>query len=320
MASKFLTNIDKESSLSGRVQALTKSSSKLDFLVGYFFFSGFCEIYRDLKDKPLRILVGMDAEVNLNNCIVEYTTNLDSKKNTDSKLTIKSKYFENLKNIINKADILDSSDFEKSYHVLLEKLENGTLEVRKTKEPNHAKMYLFYLPKETTLSGMDESKIIIGSSNFSVQGFKARNEINVYLQDENDFEDGKKIFEELWENSIPIVSKENKDDFKALVLEHTWLEAAPAPYLMYIRVLYEYFKATDDYIKTPKEITRDRFNQFFDVSYQVDAIRDCVAKVKKHSGCIVADVVGLEKSIIASAIAANLGKRTIIITPPHLKT
>ena len=80
MASKFLTNIDKESSLSGRVQALTKSSSKLDFLVGYFFFSGFCEIYRDLKDKPLRILVGMDAEVNLNNCIVEYTTNLDSKK------------------------------------------------------------------------------------------------------------------------------------------------------------------------------------------------------------------------------------------------
>lgn len=320
MASKFLTNIDKESSLSGRVQALTKSSSKLDFLVGYFFFSGFCEIYRDLKDKPLRILVGMDAEVNLNNCIVEYTTNLDSKKNTDSKLTIKSKYFENLKNIINKADILDSSDFEKSYHVFLEKLENGTLEVRKTKDPNHAKMYLFYLPKETTLSGMDESKIIIGSSNFSVQGFKARNEINVYLQDENDFEDGKKIFEELWEDSIPIVSKENKDDFKALVLEHTWLEAAPAPYLMYIRVLYEYFKATDDYIKTPKQITRDRLNQFFDVSYQVDAIRDGVAKVKKHSGCIVADVVGLGKSVIASAIAANLDKRTIIITPPHLKT
>ena len=142
----------------------------------------------------------------------------------------------------------------------------------------------------------------------------------MYLQDENDFEDGKKIFEELWEDSIPIVSKENKDDFKTLVLEHTWLEAIPPPYLMYIRVLYEYFKATDDYIKTPKEITRDRFNQFFDVSYQVDAIRDGVAKVKKHSGCIVADVVGLGKSVIASAIAANLDKRTIIITPPHLKT
>lgn len=319
MASKFLTNTSKDTSLSERVQALTKSSSKLDFLVGYFFFSGFCEVYKDLKDKPLRILVGMDAEVDLNNCIVEYTTNLGNKKNTDSKLTIKNKYFENLKSIINKADVLDSAEFENSYHVFLEKLENGTLEVRKTKDPNHAKMYLFYLPKETTPSGLDESKLIVGSSNFSIQGFKARNEINVYLTDDHDFEDGKKIFDELWNDSIPLINMDNKDDFKSLVLEHTWLEAVPTPYLMYIRVLYEYFKVTNDYIKTPKEITHDRMNQFFDVSYQVDAIRDGVAKVKKHSGCIVADVVGLGKSVIASAIAANLDKRTVIITPPHLK-
>lgn len=319
MASKFLTNTSKETMLSDRVQELTKKSSKLDFLVGYFFFSGFCEVYKDLKDKPLRILVGMDAEVDLNNCIVEYTTNLGDKKNPDSKLTIKNKYFDNLRKIINKADVLDSAEFENSYHVFLEKLENGTLEVRKTKDPNHAKMYLFYLPSDVTVSGQNEGKLIVGSSNFSIQGFKARNEINVYLQDDNDFEDGRKIFEALWEDSIPLINAENKDDFKENVLAHTWLETVPTPYLMYIRVLYEYFKVTKDYIKTPKEITRDRMNQFFDVSYQVDAIRDGVAKVKKHSGCIVADVVGLGKSVIASAIAANLDKRTIIITPPHLK-
>ena len=91
MASKFLTNTGKDLSLSERVQALTKASNKLDFLVGYFFFSGFCEVYKDLGDKPLRILVGMDAEVDVNNCIVEYTTN--SNKKSDSKLTIRSKYF-----------------------------------------------------------------------------------------------------------------------------------------------------------------------------------------------------------------------------------
>ena len=161
MASKFLTNTDKSNSLSERVQALTKSSSKLDFLVGYFFFSGFCEVYKDLKDKPLRILVGMDAEVDLNNCIVEYTTNLENKGAQESKFSIRKKYFENLKNIINKADVLDSENFENSYHVFLEKLENGTLEVRKTKDPNHAKMYLFYIPQENTTSGLDESKLIV---------------------------------------------------------------------------------------------------------------------------------------------------------------
>ena len=320
MASKFLTNTDNTNSLSERVRALTKSSSKLDFLVGYFFFSGFCEIYKDLSDKPLRILVGMDAQVDLNNCIVEYTTNLGNKASLEQKNSIRKKYFENLKNIINKADILDSESFEHSYHIFLEKLENGTLEVRKTKEANHAKMYLFYIPAEKTTSGLDESKLIVGSSNFSIQGFKARNEINVYLTEDHDFSDGKKIFEELWNDSIPLINAENKDEFKSLVLEHTWLEVMPSPYLLYVRVLYEYFKVTNDYIKTPKEITRDRMNEFFDVSYQVDAIRDGVAKVKKHSGVIVADVVGLGKSVIASAIAANLDKRTVIITPPHLRT
>lgn len=319
MASKFLTNLDTANSVAERVKGLTKGSAKLDFLVGYFFFSGFCEIYKDLKDKPLRILVGMDAEVDLNNCIVEYTTTLGGNSKLEQKQIIRKKYFDNLRNIINKADILDSAEFENSYHIFLEKLEDGSLEVRKTKAPNHAKMYLFYMPPEKTTSGLDESKLIIGSSNFSIQGFKARNEINVYLTDDHDFEDGKKIFETLWEDSIPLINTENKDDFKSLVLEHTWLEVMPSPYLMYIRVLYEYFKVTNDYIKTPKEITCDRMNEFFDVSYQVDAIRDGVAKIKKHSGVIVADVVGLGKSVIASAIAANLDKRTVIITPPHLK-
>lgn len=318
MAKKFITNNSGETSLSEYVEDLTKKGSKLDFLVGYFFFSGFCEIYKDIKDKPLRILVGMDAEVDLNNCICEYTTILGDKKNFDSKATIKNKYFESLKEAINKADILDAKDFEDSYRVFIKKLEDGTLEVRKTKEPNHAKMYLFYLPKGAERIN-DESKIIIGSSNFSLQGFKARNEINVYLQDENDFEDGRKIFEDLWQSSTPLVSRENKDELEN-VLVHTWLEAVPTPYLMYVRTLYEYFKKSDDYIKTPKELTRGRMNEFFDASYQVDAIRDGVAKVKKHSGVIVADVVGLGKSIIASAIAANLDKRTVIISPPHLKS
>lgn len=318
--SKFITNAQGENSLSTIVKALTKGSTRLDFLVGYFFFSGFCEICDELKDKPLRILVGMNADVDVNNGIREYTSYAAQEQSQDSKLAVRNAYFENLKNIINKADLIDSHNFEKSYRVFLKKLENGTLEVRKTKEPNHAKMYLFCMPSEATITGLDDSKVIIGSSNFSIQGFKARNEVNIYLKDGHDFEDGSKIFNELWEDSIPLINAENKGAFKTEVLKHTWLETIPSPYLMYVRTLYEYFKVSSDYIKTPKEITHDRMNQFFDVSYQLDAIRDGVAKIKKHSGVIIADVVGLGKSVIAAAIAANLNAKTVIITPPHLKS
>ena len=327
MAQKFITNKPGEMPLSERVRSLTKNSARLDFLVGYFFFSGFCEICEDLLDKPLRILVGMDADVDARNRIMEYATtsdedtngNSNSNSNSNSKSKIRDAFFENEKNIICKSDVLDTADFEKSYHVFLRKLRNGTLEVRKTSEPNHAKMYLFHIPAEKSTSGLDEGKVIIGSSNFSIQGFRARNEVNVYLQDKSDFDDGTEIFNALWENAVPLVSAENKNEFITKVLERTWLEAKPSPYLMYVRALHEYFKKSTDYIRTPKEITHDSTNQFFDVSYQVDAIRDGVAKIKRHSGVIVADVVGLGKSVIASAIAANLDRRTVIITPPHLK-
>ena len=47
MATKFLTNTSKDTMLSERVESLTKKNKKLYFLVGYFYFSGFCEIAND---------------------------------------------------------------------------------------------------------------------------------------------------------------------------------------------------------------------------------------------------------------------------------
>ena len=40
--------------------------------------------------------------------------------------------------------------------------------------------------------------------------------------------------------------------------------------------------------------------------------------LENHNGAIIADVVGLGKSIVASTVARNLRLRTIIISPPHL--
>lgn len=55
------------------------------------------------------------------------------------------------------------------------------------------------------------------------------------------------------------------------------------------------------------------------MKYQLDAIKYGVDCINKNNGVIIADVVGLGKSVIASAIAHNLDmKRTVIIAPPHL--
>ena len=68
---KFITN--KNDVMSKVIDVYMPHSEKLDFLVGYFYFSGFSSIYSQIGDKPMRILVGMEAEVDLNNCICELT-------------------------------------------------------------------------------------------------------------------------------------------------------------------------------------------------------------------------------------------------------
>ena len=78
----------------------------------------------------------------------------------------------------------------------------------------------------------------------------------------------------------------------------------------------EYFSIKDiDKTKTPSEITNNKFSS---LCYQIDAINQGIDRINKFDGVIIADVVGLGKSIIASTIAHNLGLKTIIIAPPHL--
>ena len=270
-SSRFITN--KEKTVDQIITSVASKSKAMDFLVGYFFFSGYSLIAPSIKDKKLRILVGLDAEVDVEHCIREYEE-ISLKKNTDSKQTFRKRNWDSIVQGINNADILDNKESVETYRIFKEKLIDGSLEVRKTKEPNHSKMYVFHSQEKDDVNGLEMGKIIVGSSNFSYQGLKGRNEVNLYLQDGHDYEDGKKIFEDLWNDAVSLVDSDTKDDFLSFIKEHTWLEIVPSPFLMYVRVLYEYFKINNDVIRTPREITRDRQTEFFDVSYQTDAIRE----------------------------------------------
>ena len=78
-----------------------------------------------------------------------------------------------------------------------------------------------------------------------------------------------------------------------------------------LRVLLEYFTiAKRDSIALPSDITGEKFR---DLKYQIDAVTRAISILEQHNGVIIADVVGLGKSIIASAIAFNSKLRTIII-------
>jgi superfamily II DNA or RNA helicase len=318
MSSKFITN--QEKLLTETISNILPSSDKLYFLVGYFYFSGFFELYKELEDKELKILVGLEIERELGNKVREINLiEQESNSRRESNEEIREKYYESLVCLINETDFLDTPEKEEAFRLFISKIKDGTLEIKKTRESNHAKLYIFENKKEHSQSGEFPGTIITGSSNLTLSGLKNRFEINVLLRDKDDYDSSILLFNELWDKSVPIVDQKSLDDFMVKVDEKIWIDKLPRPYLVYIRILHELFSVPDKKIKLPIEITKKSKNNFWDLEYQKDAIKKGLDIISKHNGAIIADVVGLGKSIIASTIAHNLNLQTVVICPPHLK-
>jgi len=297
--------------LSTVIEKILPSSEKLYFLVGYFYFSGFEELNSQLKDKQLKILIGMSIEKDLSNHIKEYYV---IRNQDQSRLEVKKEYYSSLVQVFNDTDYFDSAERIKAFRLFLDKIHDGSLQIKKTLLPNHAKMYLFEHSEEFNQGGLLPGTMITGSSNLTLSGLKTQHEINVLLH--NKFNAGKAIFDDLWKTAVDIVDENSIDDFTEEVIKKIWYEKLYKPYLFYIRVLDEYFSIRDhSTISLPTKITKGKY---FNLQYQIDAIKKSLKILDEHNGVMICDVVGLGKSIIASAVAYNMRKKVIVIAPPHL--
>ena len=308
----FITN--QETLLSDIIKGILPKSQSLDALVGYFYFSGYKLISEKLADKHVRILVGLDIDARITKLVKE----IDVLANyNQSRSQLKDDFYNNFVRLFNETDILDRSDRLESFKMFYDKIKNGSMEIRKTDEPCHAKLYIFNYREEINEGGEDPGSVITGSSNLSYDGLAGRVEINARFNDKGTYIDAKAIFNELWDKSIVIADKDHIDEFDTKVISRIWYEKLYSPYKMYLRVLKEYFSIpTTENLLTPYDITDGKFAN---LKYQTDAVQMAINAIKNHNGVIVADVVGLGKSIIASTVARNLRLRAIVICPPHLE-
>lgn len=312
MDTKFITN--QEKLLGDVVNNIIPSSNKLYFLIGYFYFSGFKEIYENIKDKEIKILVGLEIETELSNKIREFEliTNVST-----SRGRIRDTYYKSLVTLFNETDYFDSEEKQEAFKIFLSKIQDGTLEIKRTSHPNHAKLYIFENKPEFSQGGEFPGSVITGSSNLSHAGLRGRFEINVISREVANYREAYKIFDNLWRDAVLIVNKENIGDFLHNVVGKVWINKVPKPFLLYVRVLEEYFQLhSREFVRLPAEITRGKY---INLKYQIDAVKRTLNILNRHNGVIVADVVGLGKSIITSAIAHNLNMKTLVIAPPHLR-
>lgn len=220
--------------------------------------------------------------------------------------------------------------------------ENSQIQVRvygqkeaRHKQFLHAKCYIFL--------AAGEADGIIGSSNFTQKGLEDNAELN-YLETQNNIvaapyfkesnsKSHKEWFEEKWAQSEPWNGR-----FLQILAEAPVGKPQPAPqpqavapltpYELYIKLLQTKFgKIVDKNLGQQIEsYLPQRYNSY---EYQVDAVKQCFSTLQEHGGFILADVVGLGKTIVGTlllkhflATTDNDGRdgRVLIITPPAIQS
>jgi superfamily II DNA/RNA helicase/HKD family nuclease len=315
MSTKFFTNHDDNTLLKKfeGVFAYNPNIHYFDALVGYFRASGYFRIRPYLEKVPeIRILVGINVDKLLSDA---HLSGLEFFKNHEK---TKEDFFSDLKKDIEKAHY--DKETEVGILQFIDDIINRKIQVRAHPDKKiHAKVYIF---RPKPFNEHTSSSVITGSSNLTDAGIgtgKNYNyEFNVLLNDYDDVKFATEEFEKLWAESVDILPV----DIQHLKKE-TYLNEDITPFEIYIKLLMEYFANS---IEFDPDSLGDLPKNFKRLSYQMDAVNEGFQLLSKHNGFILADVVGLGKTVIATMVARKFllqnGKdntKILVVYPPAVE-
>lgn len=306
----FITN-NGTSDLKNRLVELISKSEELKFLVGFFYFSGIAELYSSLKEREdnfkLRILVGLEVDSFLSGMIIEC-----AKEEKQDKRTIENNFLNSVRKSLN-SDNFDTPEFFEQINFFIDLIVKNRLVIRKTKEPNHAKLYIFELEDKT----VQKNLFITGSSNLTKSGLSLQNEFNVEIKDYGT-DEANAYFESLWNDSVEITENEIIKDKLIKIIENETQIKKITPFEAFVLVVKSYLdtrggeKAS---LSMGEVLKKSGYKSY---QYQEDAVRQALKILDAYDGVVIADVVGLGKSIIASMIARESRQRGLVLCPPGL--
>ena len=169
----FITN-EGEVTLSKRFERLLKQTKFFDCLVGYFYTSGFHNMYESLKDvSKVRILVGIKTDRETFELIQQSQEKLQKFSTTE----VRENFSENTKNEIDVSN--KDKETEEVAKTFIEWIRKEKLEIRAyPSEKIHAKLYVMTFVDDDR----DAGRVITGSSNFTESGLEQNLEFNVELK------------------------------------------------------------------------------------------------------------------------------------------
>lgn len=179
------------------------------------------------------------------------------------------------------------------------------------RHPLHAKLYLHFRRDPTNpITGY------LGSSNLTFAGLSKQGELNIDVLDHDACDKLAKWFEDRWNDRFCLdISKE-----LVQIIEESWARTNPIPpFYIYIKMAYHLSQEARAGLSEFR-IPSDFGNKLFD--FQKAAVKIAAHHLNKRGGVVIGDVVGLGKTLMATALARifedDHGVETLIICPKNL--
>lgn len=297
---------------------ILKEANSADFCIGYFHLRGWEKLaalidkFRGTEDSCCRILVGMqrppEEQMRELQRAIKEETFLDG----PTLVRLRREIVESFKEQIEFG--VPTLTAEKTLQQLARQIRANKLKVKLfSRHHLHAKLYLIRRSDPIApLIGF------LGSSNLTLAGLGGQGELNVDVVDQDATNKLQQWFNERWNDKFSFDISEEL----AELIETSWArEELVSPYLVYLKMAYhlsEEARIGERQFKLPKDF------QGVLLDFQTAAVQLCARLLYKHGGVLLGDVVGLGKTLMATAVAKIFqeddGSNTAIICPPNLQS
>lgn len=205
---------------------------------------------------------------------------------------------------------MPTAQAETALRQLARQLRAGKVRVRLFLDyPLHAKLYL--IERCDTVSPLVG---FVGSSNLTLAGLHDQGELNIDVVEQDAALKLQRWFDERWAAAHDVT------DRLADLIEQSWAaETLRSPYLVYLKMAYhlaEDARVSGRELRIPGELDEALLD------FQKAAVTLVTRLMLRRGGALLGDVVGLGKTLMATAVARILqedeGANTLIVCPPKL--
>ena len=309
---RIFDNIDQE--LLPALQETLAVSERADFCVGYFNLRGWKQLDSHIEEWAggdghcCRLLVGMQRldhdELREALSVIRRDGGLDNQ----TALRLKKKLAEEFREQL--AAGVPSNEDEAGLRRLAVQIRAKKVVVKLfVRHHLHAKLYLLFRPDP-----VNPSIAFLGSSNLTFAGLSQQGELNVDVLDHDACEKLAKWFEDRWTDKWCLDISEEL----ASIIEESWIRER-LPYHIYIKMAYHLSQEARAGLSEFR-IPREFGDMLFD--FQKASVKIAAHHLNKRGGVLIGDVVGLGKTLMATAVARifedDQGLETLVICPKNL--